>query len=171
MAVTLKALRRGTHRSARLNETLTRVLQLAPVMGISRVCNVTGLDSVGIPVVMVCRPNSRSVAVSQGKGIDLASARASGLMEATELYHAETITLPLRLAAYEELRYQHNVVEVADLPRGFESRFHPFLRLLWCEGSDLLSGESLLVPFVIVHSNYAVPLPDGHGCFAASSNG
>jgi ribosomal protein S12 methylthiotransferase accessory factor YcaO len=31
---------------------------LAPVMGITRVANVTGLDSVGIPVVMVCRPNS-----------------------------------------------------------------------------------------------------------------
>ena len=140
MGVTLKVLRRGTHRSASLDDTLKRALRLAPVMGITRVANVTGLDSVGIPVVMVCRPNSRSVAVSQGKGIDLASARASGLMEAVELYHAETITLPLRLATYEELRYQHNVVEVDDLPRGFESRFHPFLRLLWC-------GESLLVPY------------------------
>jgi len=110
MGVTLKVLRRGTHRSASLDDTLTRALPLAPVMGITRVANVTGLDSVGIPVVMVCRPNSRSVAVSQGKGIDLASARASGLMEAVEQYHAETITLPLRLATYEELRYQHNVV-------------------------------------------------------------
>ena len=69
MGGTLKALRRGTHRSASLNATLKRVLRLAPVMGITRVANVTGLDSVGIPVVMVCRPNSRSVAVSQGKGI------------------------------------------------------------------------------------------------------
>lgn len=28
----------------------------------------TGLDCIGIPVVQVCRPNSRSLAVSQGKG-------------------------------------------------------------------------------------------------------
>ena len=144
MAVTLKALRRGTHRSASLNDTLKRVLRLAPVMGITRVANVTGLDSVGIPVVMVCRPNSRSVAVSQGKGIDLDSARASGLMEAAELYHAETITLPLRLAAYEEVRYQYSVVEPDDLPRRADSRFHPLLRILWCEGRDLLSGESTI---------------------------
>jgi len=171
MGVTLKVLRRGTHRSASLDHTLCRVLRLARVMGITRVANVTGLDSVGIPVVMVCRPNSRSVAVSQGKGIDFASARASGLMEATELYHAETITLPLRLAAYEELRYQHNVVEIDDLPRGFDSRFHPFLRLLWCEGRDLLDGGNVFVPYELVHTNYTVPLPDGHGCFAASSNG
>jgi len=122
-------------------------------------------------VVMVCRPNSRSVAVSQGKGIDLDSARASGLMEAAELYHAETITLPLRLAAYEELRYQYSVVEPDDLPRRADSRFHPLLRLLWCEGRDLLGGANLFVPYELVHMDYTMPLPDGHGCFAASSNG
>src|ERR1051326_6617161 len=116
MRVTLKVLRRGTHRSASLNDTIKRVLPLAPVMGITRVANVTGLDKVGIPVVMVSRPNSRSVTVSQGKGIDLASAKASGLMEAAELYHAETATLPLRLASYEELRFKHKVVEIEDLP-------------------------------------------------------
>jgi YcaO-like protein with predicted kinase domain len=171
MRVTLKVLRRGTHRSASLNDTIKRVLPLAPVMGITRVANVTGLDCVGIPVVMVCRPNSRSVAVSQGKGIDFASARASGLMEAAELYHAETITLPLRLAAYEELRYQHSVVEPDDLPHTPDSRFHPLLRILWCEGRDLVSGANLLVPYELVHTDYTVPLPDGHGCFAASSNG
>src|SRR6266404_4236029 len=136
---TPKVLRKGTHRSQSLEATLERVLRLAPIMGITRVANVTGLDPVGIPVVMVCRPNSRSVAVSQGKGIDLPSARVSGLMEAAELYHAETITLPLRLAAYEELRYQHKVVEVGELPRGRSSRFHPNLRLPWCEGRDLFN--------------------------------
>jgi len=146
-------------------------MRLAPIMGITRVANVTGLDSVGIPVVMVCRPNSRSVAVSQGKGIDLASARASGLMEATELYHAETITLPLRLCTYEELRYQHNVIEVDELPRASGSQFHPNLRLLWCQGRDLLNGESVFVPYEMVHANYTTPFPDGHGCFAATSNG
>src|SRR5437879_13761819 len=114
---TPKILREGTHRAESLQKTLEHVSRLAPVMGITRVANVTGLDPVGIPVVMVCRPNSRSVAVSQGKGIDLPGARVSGLMEAAELYHAETITLPLRLATYEELRYQHNVVEPEELPR------------------------------------------------------
>src|SRR4051812_23323193 len=133
--------------------------------------NVTGLDSVGIPVVMVSRPNSRSVTVSQGKGIDLASARVSGLMESAELYHAETITVPLRLATYEELRYQHSVVEVSELPRTSVSRFHPNLRLLWCEGRDLFSDETVLVPYEMVHTCFTTPLPDGHGCFMASSNG
>ncbi len=168
---TRKVLRQGTHRSQTVEHTLKRVMRLAPVMGITRVANVTGLDSVGIPVVMVSRPNSRSVAVSQGKGFDLASARASGLMEAAELYHAETITLPLRLATYEEVRYQYNLAEIDELPRDSDSRFHPNLRLLWCEGRDLLNEENLFVPYEMVHTNYTTPLPDGHGCFTATSNG
>ncbi len=166
-----KVLRQGTHRSQSLEKSLARALRLAPVMGITRVANVTGLDTIGIPVVMVCRPNSRSVTVSQGKGIDLASARVSGLMESTELYHAETVTAPLRLATYEELRYQHDVVDVAELPRTADSRFHPNLRLPWCEGRDLLNDNTVLVPYEMVHTNFTTPFPDGHGCFTASSNG
>jgi YcaO-like protein with predicted kinase domain len=168
---TFKRLKRGTHRSEDLERTITRVLRLAPVMGITRVANVTGLDAIGIPVVMVSRPNSRSITVSQGKGINLAAARASGLMESAELYHAETITLPLRLASYEELRFKYNVVEVADLPRRASFHFHPNLRTLWCKGHDLLNDEDILVPYEMVHTNYTSPLPDGHGCFIASSNG
>jgi len=140
-------------------------------MGITRVANVTGLDSIGIPVAMVCRPNSRSVAVSQGKGVDYLSAQVSGLMEASELYHAETITLPLRLCSYEELRYQHNVVEVNRLPTTDRSPFHPNLRVLWCEGRDLFSGQKMFAPYEMVHTNYTLPFVDRHRCFPATSNG
>jgi ribosomal protein S12 methylthiotransferase accessory factor len=34
-----------------------------------------------------------------------------------------------------------------------------------------LSGENLFVPYEMVHMDYTTPLPDGHGCFTASSNG
>lgn len=168
---TAKVLTRGTHRSRSLARTIDRVSRLAPVMGITRVANVTGLDEVGIPVVMVSRPNSRSVTVSQGKGIDLASAKASGLMEAAELYHAETATLPLWLATYDEVRFKHKMADLVDLPRDTGSHFHPNLRILWCEGRDLLTGEEVFVPYEMVHTNYTIPLPDGHGCFTSSSNG
>ncbi len=64
----LKGFRDGTHRLIAPAETVARVRRLMPVMGITRIANVTGLDCIGIPVVMVCRPNSRSLSVSQGKG-------------------------------------------------------------------------------------------------------
>jgi ribosomal protein S12 methylthiotransferase accessory factor len=140
-------------------------------MGITRVANVTGLDRVGIPVVMTCRPNARSISVSQGKGLTLEDAIVSGLMEAVEAYHAEHITLPLKLASWEELRYTHAVANLADLPRSAENRFERDLPLLWIEGRDLLSETRLWLPFELVHANYTLPLPPGSGCFAANTNG
>ena len=70
-----KSFRAGTHRANSPEETLARVQPLLPVMGITRVANVTGLDYIGIPVVVVCRPNSRSLAVSQGKALTLPAAK------------------------------------------------------------------------------------------------
>jgi ribosomal protein S12 methylthiotransferase accessory factor len=140
-------------------------------MGITRIANVTGLDTIEIPVVMVCRPNSRSIAVSQGKGLTVATAKASGLMESVEGYHAERITLPLKLASYEELRYTHNVVDISELPQPRSGVFHPNLPLLWIEGRDLLQDERTWIPYETVHLNHTLPLPPGTGCFAASSNG
>jgi YcaO-like protein with predicted kinase domain len=166
-----KTFHAGTHRTLPPEETLIRGLRFAPIMGITRIANVTGLDTVGVPVVTVIRPNSRSVSVSQGKGLDLPAAKASGLMESVETYHAETITLPLRLASYEELRYSLCLVEVGELPVTSTEGLHPNLRILWCEGRDLLNEESVFVPYDLVHTDYTWPKPAGSGCFACSSNG
>ncbi|HYL81775.1 MAG TPA: YcaO-like family protein, partial [Candidatus Acidoferrum sp.] len=166
-----KVFRAGTHRLLAPEETAARVHRLMPVMGITRVGNVTGLDRIGIPVVMVCRPNSRSLAVSQGKGLDLALARASGLMESVETYHAEHISLPLKLASYEELRYTHRVADVAALPRITGSLFHPNLQILWIEGHDLIEDESVWIPYELVHTNYTHPFPTGSGCFTMTTTG
>lgn len=170
-AETAKAHTTGTHRVMAPEQTLARVTPYLPVMGITRVANVTGLDSVGIPVVMVTRPNSRSVAVSQGKGVTLAAAKASGVMESIESYHAERITLPLKYASYEELRWSHRVCDVSRLPRLSTSRFTDDAPLMWIEGTNLIDGQPTWVPFETVHLNFTLPLPPGHGCFVASSNG
>src|SRR5262249_47992169 len=94
----IKAFREGTDRTASPEATLARVAPLMAAMGITRVANLTGLDRLGLPTVAVARPNARSISVSQGKGVTLAAAKASGLMESIEGYHAEHITLPLILA-------------------------------------------------------------------------
>src|SRR5439155_960795 len=85
---------------------------LQRAIGITRVANITGLDRIGIPVVTVCRPNARSLSVSQGKGVTLAAARASGLMEATELYHAEHVLRPLVSANVSGIRRSRRVIDV-----------------------------------------------------------
>jgi ribosomal protein S12 methylthiotransferase accessory factor len=120
---------------------------------------------------MVTRPNSRSVSVSQGKGFDLAAAKASGVMESIESYHAERMDHSLKLGSYEDLRYSHRLVDVEGLPRHSDSRFTPYTRLLWVEGRDIMGDGSLWLPFEMVHLDYTLPLPSGHGCFVATSNG
>src|ERR1700691_6759956 len=87
-------------------ETLARISPLRSSFGITRVANLTGLDRTGIPVIMVCRPNARSTAVFHGTGIDLAAAKASGIMEAIETWHAEYVQLLLRFASFTDLAKQ-----------------------------------------------------------------
>ena len=161
----------GTHRTCAPEETLARLQPLLATMGITRVANVTGLDRTGVPVVMVVRPNARSVAVSQGKGLTLAAAKASGVMEAAELWHAERIANPLKLMSHAEMRLEHRVADPDLLPRAAGGGFHPHLPILWIEGRDLVGGEPVWVPFELVGANYTLPLPPGSGCFQASTNG
>jgi YcaO-like protein with predicted kinase domain len=153
------------------SRTLERLRPVLAQVGITRVAVITGLDDVGIPVVMVCRPNGRSLSVSQGKGVDLTAAKVSGIMEAVEAWHAEQIMLPLRLGTYRELSAVARVVDVEQLPRPARSRFHPDLTILWIEGTDVFSGERLWVPYECVHLDYRVPGPQGTGCFLANGTG
>ena len=161
----------GCHRTVPPAATVARMRALLPQMGITRIANVTGLDRIGVPVVMVCRPNARSLAVSQGKGLDLAAATASGLMEAVELYHAEHVELPLKLMSQRELGASHTLVDIDRLPRVAGGRFNPDLVMLWIEGLDLVSGQPRWLPFECVRTNFTLPPPPGSGCFDCSSNG
>lgn len=162
-----KRFRFGTHRVTDPEATLARVLPFAPRMGITRLAALTGLDVLGIPVAAATRPNSRSIAVHQGKGITLAAAKASAVMEAVETFHAETITLPLRLASYGELP---GAVDPATLPRA-AGRLLGSERILWVKARELMSGGSALVPWELVAADYTYPAAPGSGWFQATTNG
>jgi ribosomal protein S12 methylthiotransferase accessory factor len=166
-----KGYRLGTHRAVSPAETIARVTPFLDEMGITRVANVTGLDRIDIPVVMVVRPNSRSLAVSQGKGLDLDAAKASGLMESIETWHAERIKLAVRYATFAEIDGEHATVDIEALPQIREGRFHDQRRMLWIEGRNLVDGRSVWVPYEMVHTDYTHPVPPGHGCFPCSTNG
>jgi len=147
------------------------VRRFFPAMGITRVADITGLDVIGLPVVTVCRPNSRAVSVSLGKGLDLAAAKASGVMESIEAFMAERVTLPLVLGSVNDLGSSHPLVDVDLLPRTADSVYHPDAPILWIEGRELLSGARRWVPYEMVHTAYTLPRPTGTGCFVATSNG
>jgi YcaO-like protein with predicted kinase domain len=168
---TLKAYRTGTHRAVAPAETLARVKPFLRTMGVTRLANVTGLDCIGIPVVMCCRPNSRSLAVAQGKGLDLDSAKASALMESAEGYHAENVFLPLKLSSYRALRLRHAVVDPERLLRAPGGAFSLDRPLLWVEGEDWIQKERVWVPFQLVHTMYTPSLRFDLDSFSATSTG
>lgn len=159
----------GTHRTVHPDVTVARLERARVVCGITRVADITGLDHVGIPVALACRPNSRSLSVSQGKGLTLAAAKASAIMETVESWHAERIARPVVLARRSDLTQR--VVDVSALPQLAVSRYDERLRLPWIEAFDSGTGEPTLVPFELVHLDMTLPLPEGSGCFPLGSNG
>ena len=162
-----KLFRQGTHRTVAPGETLARVRPQMARMGITRIGNITGLDRIGIPVAIAVRPNSRSVSVSQGKGLELPQAIASALMEAAEGFHAEEIG-PLKLAAYRDLAAVETVVDPASLCSGGRP-FDAGRPISWIGGFDLLRREACWIPAEIVHTDYTVQQPDAF--FVCGSNG
>jgi YcaO-like protein with predicted kinase domain len=165
-----KIVRDGTHRAAALEHTLKIASGYAAKIGITRVANVTGLDYIGIPVVMVVRPNSRNLSVSQGKGLSLVAAKVSGIMESIESYAAESVDSVVRYETYRAIKHL-NVVDVDQLPRPISSTWTVDSPMLWVKGHDFLPWRETYVPLELVHTNYTLPLPPASGSFDASSNG
>ncbi|WP_198929051.1 MULTISPECIES: YcaO-like family protein [Rhizobium] len=71
-------------RSCLPSETLARVEPALARHGITRLARLTDLDRIGIPVWNAITPNSRSIVICQGKGIDDIDAQVSAAMEALE---------------------------------------------------------------------------------------
>ena len=147
--MTIKAYEEGTHRARHPGETWELIAPKLPRYGITRVADVTGLDVIGIPVVMAVRPLSKTLSVSQGKGQTLTLARVSGTMESIELWHAET--------AYPPLAHRDTPADVLDLPYSLDEVFHEpgilvtgSTRLDWVEATGMISGRSTHLPLDVV---------------------
>ena len=76
----------------------------APTGLVARIAELTGLDTIGIPVFAAIRPMGRSLSTQQGKGITSEAARVSALMESLETWTAEHLALPVVRGSYRALR-------------------------------------------------------------------
>ena len=149
--------------------TLERVRPLMARMGITRIGNITGLDHIGIPVAVSIRPRSRSVAVSLGKGLTLAQAKVSALMEGVENFHAEDIAGRCRWASPQAMAESGDAADPAKLCRT-RAALDLATPIPWIEGYDLLGETPCWVPGAVVHTDYATPLT-GSSAFQVGSNG
>src|SRR5690348_13815978 len=147
-----KTFREGTDRAIGLDQTIARAQRYTGHSGITRVADITGLDRLGVSVFAAVRPMSRNLAVSQGKGLTPAAARASALMEALELWHAETHHLPTRIDTTDGLfQAGEPVADVAALVRCPCNEYAPDRPMRWTTGFDLLTGVPTWVPYEAVH--------------------
>ena len=157
----------GTLRRRPPSETWEDFGRHRKALGITRVANMTGLDRVGIPVYNAVRPNSRSLSVSQGKGVDHDAAKVSALMESVEYWHAEYIDLPLRHESYRRMNRLAPTIDIGTLPLrgGLDSVSPTFAEtpavatletdrpMLWVEGRELLGDSPMWIPFETVTYN------------------
>jgi ribosomal protein S12 methylthiotransferase accessory factor len=160
----------GAHRAMPPEDTLARIRPHLHKAGITRVADITGLDTVGVPVAVAMRPASATLAVEGGKGLTWHAAMTSAAMEAIERFVGEVEPVMDRLAPIGEV--------ADDLPVPAD-RF-PMFRYAsisadrayaWAWMQDLLTDRSFLVPSALVNlpaSEGAVPFAHP---WAASSNG
>ncbi|WP_158266792.1 YcaO-like family protein, partial [Alsobacter soli] len=158
------------HRAQTPEDAYARFAPLARRMGVTRVGALTGLDTLGVPVCFAARPNSRSIAVHQGKGLTLAGARISALMEAAETWHAEDVLAPVRLARAADLRAAGLACAWRGLP--LARAFDDHQPIPWVAARDVATGGEVLVPLEAVSSDYTAEAEQRFGgYFEATTNG
>ncbi len=160
----------GAHRSVPPAETLARIEPEKARYGITRVARVTGLDRIGIEVFMVVRPNQYGLAVTQGKGVTREAARVSGLMEAMEFWHAERPDLPLRHATARDLARHYRMPPMAALPL-VGAPPSDTVPLFWAMATDLFTGDTVPVPYDLVHACFLEDDRAAESPFQISTNG
>ncbi|OGT46491.1 MAG: hypothetical protein A3E83_01125 [Gammaproteobacteria bacterium RIFCSPHIGHO2_12_FULL_41_20] len=131
-------------------DILAKLTPLFPVLGITRVANVTGLDRIGIPVAMCIRPNAKHLSVSQGKGLTWEQAKITAIMESVEAYHAENPALPALVGTYQQLQSHYHLLNPAILSGGFFQWQADKHVLEWLAATDLFSQRTLYIPREIV---------------------
>lgn len=162
----------GTHRMRSPEQTVAHFRPLMAELGITRLANLTGLDTIGLPTWMAVRPNAKGLSTSQGKGLTHAAAQASALMESIESWHSEMIASPARIGALHDMRRSVPVCDVFQLSRYADRPLRPDLSLSWVEGRRLADDTPCWVPWEAVSTDYTVPPGDlGQSVFVQSSNG
>ena len=127
-------------------QTLDRLRPHFASLGITRLARQTGLDTVGIPCFSAIRPNAKTLAVSQGKGLDDDAAMVSAAMEAAELAIAEREIPVAWIGSATELDAMDAAWFDPTRLLPFADEFDRDRRIGWVVGKQLFSHRPVLVP-------------------------
>jgi YcaO-like protein with predicted kinase domain len=153
--------------TAKMLQELTANNRLWHQFGVTRVANVTGLDRIGIPVYNAIRPNSKSLSISQGKGITTDLAKISAIMETIELWHAENIVGYDLRGCYTDLCMTQAVID----PIFFTDQIDILTtQLEWLASTDLITEQTVYLPKKLISLD-TTQLDSVARSFMPSSNG
>ena len=162
-------------RTTPLSVTRRHARALARALGISRVTDITRLDTVGIPVFASIRPDAQpgSLCVNAGKGLRMDEARVGAYMEAIEFAFAEFnragLTVVHRPAGevYEGPARPDSILDFCP-HMGTEIPLDDPLPCV--DAEDILTGERFAVPAELVFLPFTAS-DDVPRYFGANSNG
>jgi ribosomal protein S12 methylthiotransferase accessory factor len=160
----------GTNRAKPAAETAVSVGRAAARVGVTRVADITRLDTIGIPTFQAIRPLSRTLAVSQGKGVTAELARLSAVMESVETWHVEQ-PLPAALTATPRELDGRLGYDPATLARCRPSLYHEGLPTEWVAARSLVDGTSTHVPVSVVRLSLRERTDWNPPVFFESTNG
>lgn len=164
----------STHRIMTPQETIKRIEPFMRQIGVTRVSDTTGLDTIGMHIFSAIRPTDgdlNGISVYNGKGLTKADSKAGAMMEAIERYRAESWLGRVQRGTYREISALHPDVSVMDPASMRLQRSRPYddsVALDWAEGWDLLNERPALVAMNFVTCPYHGPL---RGVFDSSTNG
>jgi ribosomal protein S12 methylthiotransferase accessory factor len=116
---------------------------------ITRVCDVTPLDPLGLPTFSAVTPLAADLTTHMGKGRDAASARVSALMEAIERVSAETTPdHAVRDATFDGLARvaPGDVVDPTSFVLPDDTAYRSDRRIAWVRADDLQTGRPMWMP-------------------------
>ncbi len=161
----------GTFRSEHCETTIAKLNPLLQTLGITRIANITGLDCIDIPVAVCVRPNSKHLAVSQGKGLSWELAWVSAVMESIEGYHAENAKPAVVTGTYSALKPHYRLITPQLFTHGFFERVNSEeWPMGWIDAHEYVTDQSVLIPHALICLDSTVPHPE-YSFFSVSSNG
>lgn len=162
----------STVRAKYPQKTLATLKPYLSEYGITRVADITGLDSLGISTAICVRPNSKHLSVSQGKGLTNELAQVSAIMESLESFHAETPPLPKEQGNYNSLKANYRLLEPKKINSGYflepAMNERPFN---WVLAKDFVNDADIYIPQDLTCLDTSSQPRPAYGVFNISTNG
>lgn len=170
--------RENGNRAARPSQVLKRLEDIMPLVGATRVAEISQLADHAFPVFQCTRPapwghtSAGTTTGSQGKGVTALQARVSCLVETVEGYCLEPRNVRLIRGSYAFLRHQYAVADPRQFTHGLGVR-PPRLRepFMWSEALCLGAGQGVLVPAELVYFDFLAADYATRSVFPCSTHG